>query len=205
MKILIIGGFLGSGKTSVLLQLARHLVSRSQQSDTFNHPSVVILENEIGESGVDDKLLRNNGFSVTNLFSGCACCTISGELVDAVYKTEHSLNPEWLIVETTGVAYPAAIRENLRDALDKECHICILTDAARWKRIFVPLHAMLAGQIEGADTVLINKIDLAEENDLLQMEQDIHAIQPNATILRCCASDPIPDTVWDILTGGEML
>lgn len=201
MKILIIGGFLGSGKTSVLLQLARHLVSRSQRSNIPDHPSVVILENEIGESGVDDKLLRGNGFSVTSLFSGCACCTISGELVDAVYKAEHSLNPEWLVVETTGVAYPAAIRENLREALGMECHICILTDAGRWRRIFLPLHAMLAGQIEGADTVLINKIDLAEEADLIQMEQDIRAIQPRAVILRCCAADPIPDNLWDALTG----
>ena len=192
---------MGSGKTTILLQFAKYLVSRSQSLTKNEKPSVLILENEIGENGVDDKLLSNSGFTVENLFSGCACCTISGELVDSVYRAQKEIDPEWLIVETTGVAYPAVIRENLREALDMDCRICILTDASRWGRIFLPLKPMLSGQIEGADTVLINKIDLAEEEILSRMESDISTINPATQILRCCGTAKIASTVWNTITG----
>ena len=201
MKIIIIGGFLGSGKTTILLQFAKYLVSLSQRAPQNEKPSVLILENEIGENGVDDKLLASSGFYVENLFSGCACCTISGELVDSVYRAKKELDPEWLIVETTGVAYPAVIRENLKEALDMECRICILTDASRWARIFLPLRPMLSGQIEGADTVLINKIDLADEELLSKMENDITDINPDTNIYRCCGNTEIDQTVWSAVIG----
>ena len=201
MKIIIIGGFLGSGKTTILLQFAKYLVSLSQRAPQNEKPSVLILENEIGENGVDDKLLASSGFSVENLFSGCACCTISGELVDSVYRAKKELDPEWLIVETTGVAYPAVIRENLKEALDMDCRICILTDASRWARIFLPLRPMLSGQIEGADTVLINKIDLADEELLSKMENDITDINPDTKIYRCCGNTEIDQTVWSAVIG----
>lgn len=121
--------------------------------------------------------------------------------MDSVYRARQELDPEWLIVETTGVAYPAAIRENLKEALDMDCRICILTDASRWGRIFLPLRPMLSGQIEGADTVLINKIDLAEEDFLQLMEKDIHDINPSTQILRCCATTQVAPVIWDAIIG----
>ncbi len=71
----------------------------------------MILENEVGEEGIDDKLLRGNGYQVENLFSGCACCTLSGELLSTVSKIEKELQPDWLILETTGLAYPHLIQK----------------------------------------------------------------------------------------------
>ena len=67
MKVLILGGFLGSGKTSLLLQLAYYMTGHLSGDKKYQ---VVILENEIGEEGIDDKLLRGNGYQVENLFSG---------------------------------------------------------------------------------------------------------------------------------------
>ena len=74
MNFLVVGGFLGSGKTSALLPLARHIVETSA-SDSTN--KVMILENEVGEIGIDDAFLRGGGFQVDTLFSGCACCPSS--------------------------------------------------------------------------------------------------------------------------------
>jgi G3E family GTPase len=73
----------------------------------------MILENEVGEVGIDDAFLRSGGFKVDNLFSGCACCTVSGELVTAASRVRKEYDPDWLILETTGVAYPKRIQENL--------------------------------------------------------------------------------------------
>lgn len=82
MKILILGGFLGSGKTSVLQQLAEYLVSR--EKEYHSEIKVAIVENEIGAIGIDDKVLKKAGFIVNNLFSGCACCSLTGELVASI-------------------------------------------------------------------------------------------------------------------------
>ena len=81
MKFLILGGFLGSGKTTLLMQLARYLTRGSQEEGPSQ---VMILENEVGNSGVDDKFLKNSGYQVQNLFGGCTCCTLGSELISSV-------------------------------------------------------------------------------------------------------------------------
>ncbi|MBO6010916.1 MAG: hypothetical protein J6P71_03850 [Oscillospiraceae bacterium] len=79
MKVLLLGGFLGSGKTSVLLRLAQYLVSRGEGGS-----KVMIIENEIGEVGVDDKLLKSQGLQVRELFAGCACCSGGADLINDI-------------------------------------------------------------------------------------------------------------------------
>ena len=115
MRIIILGGFLGSGKTSVLLQLARHLVKRERA--TSGGVKVAIIENEVGDVGIDDKVLVNEGFSVKNLFAGCACCSLAGELVYSIRMIQKELNPEWLIIEATGIAHPGSMRETIKKGL----------------------------------------------------------------------------------------
>jgi G3E family GTPase len=198
MKIIILGGFLGSGKTTALLQMARYLVSQCS-GDAVN--KVIIVENEIGEVGVDDKYLRAGGLSVTNLFSGCACCTISGDLTAAVLGIREKDDPEFLIIETTGVAYPLNMRENLARALGVESRIVIMADAARWTRLFASLGELLRGQIEKSDAVLINKCDLADGGALDKIESDILGLERNAKIFRVSALSEIPSGVWSAATG----
>jgi G3E family GTPase len=198
MNILILGGFLGSGKTTTLMQLAKHIVMHSQ-SDREN--KVIILENEVGEVGIDDAYLRSGGFQVNNLFSGCACCTVSGELVSAAIRIQKEYNPDWLIVETTGVAYPKNMQENLKNAIGQSSRICILVDASRWKRLLLPMNALLKGQIEGSDAVLVNKTDLADSEAIAKVEQDILGFEPNAEILKISAINPIAEEVWVKVLG----
>lgn len=198
MKVLILSGFLGSGKTSALLPLAHYLVERSE-SDAAN--KVMILENEVGEIGIDDAFLRSGGFQVDTLFSGCACCTVAGELVSSVIKIRREFDPDWLILETTGVAYPKNIQETLHAACDLDARIAVLVDAARWKRLLRPMEALLSGQIIGSDAVLVNKIDLVDAAALDAVDADIRSFEPNANIVHISALEPVSHEVWDSVLG----
>ncbi len=198
MKVLILSGFLGSGKTSALLPLAHYLVERSE-SEAAN--KVMILENEVGEIGIDDAFLRGGGFRVDTLFSGCACCTVAGELVSSVIKIRREFDPDWLILETTGVAYPKNIQETLRSACALDARIAVLVDAARWKRLRIPMEALLSGQIIGSDVVLVNKIDLVDAAVLDAVDADIRGFEPNANIVHISALEPIDHAVWDSVLG----
>jgi len=198
MKILILGGFLGSGKTTALMQLAKYLVKTSPAE---KENKVMILENEIGQVGIDDDFLRSGGFRVDNLFAGCACCTVSGEMVTAAIRIRKKYDPEWLVVETTGLAYPGRIQENLEEAMGMRARVVVFVDAARWPRLRGPMGHLFAGQIVGSDAVVINKIDLVdtEAADLVAMQ--IREMDANTGIHRICALNADNDAVWKEVSG----
>lgn len=198
MNVLILGGFLGSGKTTAMMQLARYLV-RTSPAEKEN--KVMILENEIGQVGIDDEFLRSGGFKVDNLFAGCACCTVSGELVTAAIRIRKNYDPQWLIVETTGLAYPGRIQENLQGAMGLTAQIVVLVDAARWPRLRKPMEHLFSGQIVGSDAVVINKIDLVTPEDADLVEQQIRQLDANTKILRLCALSEGNDPIWKEVTN----
>ena len=84
----------------------------------------------------------------------------------AAHRIQTEFNPEWLIVETTGLAYPNLIKENLQLGIGMDSRICILVDASRWNRLLRPMNTLFSGQIIGSDAVLINKADLVEEAEI---------------------------------------
>lgn len=198
MKVIILGGFLGSGKTTALMSFAHYLADISDPEKEYK---IVILENEVGEVGIDDQYLRGGGFSVDNLFAGCACCTVSGELITAVERIKREMGPEWLVIETTGIAYPGLMKDNMKNALSLESRVVILTDASRWRRLRVPMDALLRGQIENCDAVLVNKIDLVQEDVLQSVESDIRDIEPNAPVYRISAVGEVPADIWGKVAG----
>ncbi|MDR1820968.1 MAG: cobalamin biosynthesis protein P47K [Oscillospiraceae bacterium] len=195
-KIIIIGGFLGSGKTTALLSFAACLVRKSRP-ETEN--KVVIVENEIGDVGIDDKVLRSGGFSVSNLFSGCACCTVSGELTSTIRQLVTELEPEWVVIETTGIAYPSNMRENLLSALGIRAHIIILADATRWARFnsSPQLAEIIKGQVEGADAAIVNKIDMAADGARKKCVSDLRGWEPDIKIAEISAKNGVDDAVWE--------
>ncbi len=198
MNVLIFGGFLGSGKTTALMQLAKYIV-RSSTSDKPN--KVMILENEIGEVGIDDSFLRGGGFQVENLFAGCACCTVSGELVSAANSIKKEYDPEWLVVETTGLAYPKRIQDNMRAAVKLEARIAVLVDASRWERLHIPMENLFAGQIIGSDAVIVNKTDLVAPEVADKVEADIKEYDSSVKVFRVTALQPVEDEVWKEVLG----
>ena len=132
MKVLIFGGFLGAGKTTVIMQMAKYMVAMDPDAIS----KIVLLENEIGENGVDDKTLAETGMKVETLFSGCICCTMAGEMIENMRFIEKKFNPEWVILETTGMAYPSNVKKIVVDTFPKmEVHLISLVDAKRWNRM----------------------------------------------------------------------
>ncbi len=197
MKILLVGGFLGSGKTSFILKLAHHMI------EDLGIANIVILENEIGEISVDDKVLKGSGYQVKGLFAGCVCCTLAGELPSAVRQIEREINPDWIIMEATGVAFPYNIKENVENSLGIKCKIVCLTDAQRWKRLFRAMDHLFRYQLMEADVVLVNKIDVADQESIDQCLSDVKELNPTAVVVPTCANESIPIELIDrIMSEG---
>ena len=197
MKILLVSGFLGSGKTSFILKLAHHMI------EDLGIANIVILENEIGEISVDDKVLKGSGYQVKGLFAGCVCCTLAGELPSAVRQIEREINPDWIIMEATGVAFPYNIKENVENALGINCKIVCLTDAQRWKRLFRAMDHLFRYQLMEADVVLVNKIDVADQESIDQCLSDVKELNPTAVVVPTCANESIPIELIDrIMSEG---
>ncbi len=193
MKILILGGFLGSGKTSVLLQLAEYLVSLEKEYHA--EIKVAIVENEIGAIGIDDKVLKQAGFNVSNLFSGCACCSLTGELVASIKKIQTELDPQWLIIEATGVAYPGSIKKVILDELGLDATILTIADAKRWQRLVNAMELLVSGQLEDTSIVLLNKVDLVSSAELKQVEHSIINYNQTAEIIPISAKAVISEAI----------
>ena len=131
MKILIIGGFLGSGKTRLLTHIIRYLKQKLPPVPN----NVVIIENEIGASGVDDQTLSTAGYQIEKMFSGCACCSLSGQLIASLKRLEDELQPEYILLEATGMATLANIKSSIEEHSEWEVKVLCIVDAMRWKKL----------------------------------------------------------------------
>ena len=197
MKFLIIGGFLGSGKTSFLLQLAKHLVQ------VRGVEKVAILENEVGQVSVDDKILTGTGLQVRGMFAGCVCCTMAGELPITVKMIQKELDPDWIIMEATGVAFPDSIRENLERFLEEAPQVVCLVDAKRWRKLLGPMAQLLPHQLRGAHKILINKVDLVEQEELEWIKDSIATFNAAASLESFSAVETVPADVLDRIVDWQ--
>ncbi len=195
MKVLLLSGFLGSGKTSALLQMAAYMVRRSGREGI----SVMIIENEIGEVGVDDKVLKAQGLAVRELFAGCACCTGGADLLGDIRSIRDSVDPEWIIIEATGVAYPLEIKNNVEACFQIPVKILSLADAGRWKRLHSYMPQLIEAQVDSADCIFLNKVDLVDADTAEQICAELHAYNPKAELHQVVANRPIDDSVWAFL------
>ena len=191
MQILILAGFLGSGKTTVLMELADFLVR--------NGKNVVILENEISSAGVDNMLLKGNGFQVRNIFAGCVCCSSAGVLCRDVQTIQQEFDPDWLIIEATGMAYPDSIQASLFQELGIHASILAMVDATRWKRVLAAMRQFAVSQLQGASTMLVTKIDQVNPNTVQEVVASIREIVKQIPVYPICAIRPISEDVWDII------
>lgn len=195
MKVLLLSGFLGSGKTSALLQMAAYMVKQSVGGGT----SVMIIENEIGEVGVDDKVLKAQGLAVRELFAGCACCTGGADLLSDIRSIRAAADPEWIVIEATGVAYPLQIKESVEACFGVEVKILALADAGRWKRLHAYMAQLIEAQVDSADCILLNKVDLVDGETAAAIEAELRQYNPRAELCRVVANQPIDEAVWSFL------
>ena len=187
MKIIILGGFLGSGKTTVLLKLAKELSLMSKLKTP-----VAIIENEIGDVSVDTSLL--GGYEIRELFSGCICCTLAGDLTVAANEIKEKYDPEYLIIEATGVAQPQNIIKIMEQYADAEdITSIVLCDAYRWDELMDYMDVFISNQLKGAKIVLLNKCDLVDIKTAEKAASNIAEMNKDAKIFKISA---LGDDLW---------
>lgn len=182
MKLLLVSGFLGSGKTTLVLAVARALVD--------DGACVAIIENEVGEIGIDGAYLTQQGLTVRELFGGCICCTLTAGLVGTLRELEAARRPDWTIVEPTGLAWPADLLAVVSSYLPQIETVRVLTvvDTERWDALAEVVAPLIGAQIAAADVVAVNKTDLAGPGEDQRVAQAIAAMNPGATVVTTVAS-----------------
>lgn len=195
-QVLILSGFLGSGKTTVLIQLVEHL--RAKHGEDYR---IAIIENEIGSTSIDTGVIADAGYSVTEMLSGCVCCTLIGQLVPAINKLVEDLAPQLIILESTGMATPSSMRDNIVKYGGCPTRVAALVDASRWEKILRALSILLTNQVEPADVVCVNKCDLANDEQLAEVERTVREMNADAPIVYASALSPMDATDLDAIAG----
>jgi G3E family GTPase len=180
--ITLVTGPLGSGKTTLL----RYILA--------THPAkIAIVMNEFGEIAIDTKVIEGKNVRIAELGGGCVCCSLLGEFEAAIGEIIAKVAPDIIIVETTGLAEPEALVFDIHEALP-QCRldgVVSVIDADMLVR-FPELGHTTRLQIEGADILLLNKIDLVEPAQIEPLETKLREINPTAAIIRTerCRIDP---------------
>lgn len=177
IPVYIVTGFLGSGKTTFLNQWIK------AKPDL----RIMVIENEIGKTNIDGGLITDIAADIMELTAGCLCCNLNEKLYDLLYDLEKSRNEfDLLIIETTGIADPAAVAETfwtgafMENNYELKNTICI-ADA---QNIIESLSSTEEArrQLAFADVVLLNKCDLVEDLHISDLNHIIHEIQPGIKI-----------------------
>jgi G3E family GTPase len=221
MKAIVLGGFLGTGKTSVLLQLIDYLMKQPLGSDksvasdkgdscgaltqnadaTVVGTKVAVVENEIGEVGIDGSVLSGAGFAMRELVSGCICCSLAGELATTIRVLQWQLNPQWLVVEATGLAYPEKVAESVRAgaAQLESLKLVVLVDAARFRNLEA-VSPLTDAQLPFADVLVLNKVDLVDTAELDFVRERLRSLNSGAKIIEVTAIQPLPEDFFTLMT-----
>lgn len=198
MDMLIVAGFLGSGKTTLVLSLIDRIITRTGKK-------VVVIVNDFGTVGIDGKVMTKYGLQVKELASGCICCTLGADLLQTVREVEQGFEPDLLVIEPTGVADPDAIVQAMKyydgKAMGRMLSV-VIVDASRFDVIMKALNRPLTAQVRTADVILLNKVDLVGPDEVLRMERALRDINPDRPIMAISASQGTNvDEVVDVVVG----
>lgn len=157
--LILISGYLGAGKTTLL----QHLLSSS-------HQKIAVLMNEFGEVGVDTQTIKGKNIAVKELLEGCVCCSLQGEFEAGVKEIILNYTPDLILVETTGIAEADNLVVDIEEDFDCVKLQCVVTlvDAGLMER-FSQITGNLLIQIEVADLLILNKVDLVQNTEKLHL------------------------------------
>ena len=173
VPILLVTGFLGAGKTTVVNQLLAHANGRR----------IAAVVNDFGAINIDAELIQGAAEGVISLANGCICCTLEGDLLRTLANLlRRDPRPDTIVIETSGVADPADIVRNLMDPVifreaPLETVLCVVDAAAPADRLG---DALFRSQLRAADIVALAKTDLADPDSLRHFRQTIAALKPAA-------------------------
>jgi len=183
MKITQIAGFLGCGKTTLLLRLSKKLSDGGKRK-------VALIVNEIGEIPVDGKIIEESGLRVKDIGGGCICCEIASTFAKTIYNLYKDFHPEHILVEPTGVAVPhqvkLAARMSGRDAKISIGPAVVLFDATRPAELLDMdmLGQLVTSQVKDADVLAISKVDIVSEDQVQEAIERVRQYNPTAEIIR---------------------
>jgi len=181
MKITQIAGFLGCGKTTFLLKLAREIAADGERK-------IAMVVNEIGEIPVDGKVMEESGMQVKDIGGGCICCEVAATFAKTIYRLYKDFKPDHVLVEPTGVAVPhqvkLAARMGGRDAKISIGPAIVLFDATRPAELLDMdmLGQLVTTQIKDADVIAVSKVDAVDEAAAADSAERVRAYNTKAAI-----------------------
>lgn len=181
MRIAQVTGFLGSGKTTFLIEVAKELNSRGLK--------VATIVNDVGHINVDRKCMEVHGIDTMEISGGCICCEVQGTLTTTVTNIYLSFHPDVILVEPTGVAIPLGLKQAAAETVKKmpkvleQSPIVTFVDAMRIDKLMNNVRRLVETQIVEADAVLINKVDAVSEDRLRYVTEMVRGLNPNVQLL----------------------
>jgi cobalamin biosynthesis protein CobW len=187
IPILVVSGFLGSGKTT----LVRHLLDDARRTGF----RLAVVSNEFGELGIDAALLAQGSDDYVELEGGCVCCKLSDELVVTLEELRERARPDRIVVETSGVALPYDVQLNfwrppICDWVGDDVAV-VVVDADRLAR-GEQTRGTFEQQVSSADLLILNKLDLVEPARVPELEHTLREIEPEAPIIRVVRGEVDP-------------
>lgn len=190
-KVDIISGFLGAGKTTLIKKLIQEVYSGQQ---------IVLIENEFGEIGIDGGFLKDVGINISEMNSGCICCSLVGDFGKALKEVTEKFHPDRILIEPSGVGKLSDVRiavENAAEDADLVVNSLItVADASKIKVYMKNFGEFYSNQVENAGTVILSRTQKLSEEKQLKAAEMIRVKNPDAVIIT---------TPWEQLTGQQIL
>lgn len=190
-KIDIISGFLGAGKTTLIKKLIQ---------EAFQGEKLMLIENEFGEIGIDGGFLNNSGIEITEMNSGCICCSLVGDFGVALKEAIAKYSPERIIIEPSGVGKLSDVIkavEKVKNEVDIELNSFItVVDGIKCKMYMENFGEFFNNQIENANTIILSRSQKLSEEKLESCVAQIRKHNETAAIVT---------TSWEDISGKQIL
>ena len=190
IEIDVFSGFLGAGKTTLIKKLIK---------EAYAGEKIVLIENEFGEIGIDGGFMKEAGIEITEMNSGCICCSLVGDFGEALNRVINDLAPERILIEPSGVGKLSDVIgaiTRLDNDRAKVGSAVTVVDAGKFRVYSKNFGEFFLNQIEHAATVILSHTDKVSDERLAECVAKIREINPDATIVT---------TPWDKITGKQIL
>ena len=175
MKILLVSGFLGAGKTTFIKELAKNI-----------NLEFVVLENEYADIGVDKDFLNEKNLNVWEMSEGCICCSMKGDFKSSIKRIYSEINPEYLVVEPTGVGMLSSIIENIRDINNNDIEILspiTLIDITSFSEYLETFNSFFTDNLKNTGKVILTKLENSNYFEIENIKNEILKINNNLEII----------------------